>query len=309
MNGLLPSTHVRIAHLILAHKDPEINARVVRRLCEFSDVFIHIDKNSDVSCFEKLVEDTTNCFFIQKRLHCEWGGWNAIVAEIALIEAALAKGKYDRIVFLQGLDYPIKSNESIQRFFDENPETEFIRGCNCSISKEWYFRRRCRQLWFLNNQNCVKRFFQRIMSFLHIELRSGYIHYDGKRWPVFWGSAQWALTAECAQWIVDFFHSHGRFNRWFYYSFPVDELYFATVVMNSEWAQKTTNGGPETEKKGLVNWRNLHYFEYPKQIKIFTAADYELLTGRPELYCRKVTSELSMRLLDMLDSDSVSEPN
>ena len=71
------------------------------------------------------------------------GGVSAVEAEIELIREALHHGEYDRLVFLQGADYPIKPSADIKRFFEDNHDVEFIRGCNCTDSKDPYFWNRC----------------------------------------------------------------------------------------------------------------------------------------------------------------------
>ena len=64
--------------------------------------------------------------------------------------------------------------------------------------------------------------------------------------------------------------------------------------------------GPEPEHEGLTNWRNLHYFEYNDQIRIWDENDADFLLGRNELYIRKVDSEHSKKLLLLLDEVNLS---
>lgn len=71
--------------------------------------------------------------------------------------------------------------------------------------------------------------------------------------------------------------------------------------MNSPFAQKTLYRNQEFIGQ-LVDLRNLHYFEYPSVIKVFTEEDYILLQERDELYCRKVNTGESTSLLDMIDA-------
>ena len=78
-------------------------------------------------------------------------------------------------------------------------------------------------------------------------------------------------------------------------------MYFATVVMNSPFAASTAAGGPEPAQKGLVNWRNLHYFEYPGSIRVYEEKDLPFILNLPELYIRKVNTAQSTALLDRLD--------
>ena len=51
----------------------------------------------------------------------------------------------------------------------------------------------------------------------------------------------------------------------------------------------------------LVNWRNLHYYEYPREITVFNENDYEKLINKEELFIRKVKSGVSDKLIDMIN--------
>lgn len=296
---------MRIAHLILAHTDPRHIARLIKRVSTFSDVFVHIDAEADINSFLSEAGEVENCFWIQKRVHCSWGGWNAVIAEIELIRFALRQNDYDRLVFLQGADYPLKSNRRIEKFYRKYPDVEFIRACCCTGVKSPYFYEKCRYFLFYNNVNRLKTLANLITLNFHLKLHSGYIREKGRKYKVYWGGAQWALTGDCAKYVVEFYDTHKLFNHWFLHAFPADELYFTTVVMNSPFRNATSHHGPEPAEKGLVNWRNLHYFEYPPgKIKVLSEEDYGMLKKRPELYVRKVTTEDSSSLLDLLDQDS-----
>lgn len=287
--------------MILAHTDPKHIQRLARRLSSFSDVFIHIDSSVDIELFKEGLNDL-NVYFLEKRFHCEWGGGgNAVEAEIALLEFAQKNKRYERFVFLQGADYPIKSNQYIQQFYEKNINVEYIRACNCTLSDDPYFYEKCRYYLYPNHRNLIKKVHDKVIRYFRICLKNGKI-YDGKMtYDVFWGTAQWSITGDFAEYVVAFFRNNPEFNRWFLHSFPADELYFCTVIMNSEFRERTLSGGPEPARRGLANWRNLHYFEYSDSVRIFTDSDYQLLKNCKELYARKVNTEKSKKLLDMLD--------
>jgi len=299
-NRIIRDEIMRLAHLILAHKDPLHIKRLSNKLATFSDVFIHVDGKADISPFLNDLADCPNIYFTDSRYRCDWAGWGCVEGTIALIRRALNENKYDRLVFLQGLDYPLKAPHELLKYFEDNRNTEFIRACRISESNDYYFSSRCKSYWFYTNRNFIKRCANFITKKTRLRLRKGFIK-DDKRYDVYWGCAQWALTGNCASLILGFHDNHPNFNDWFYHSFPSDELYFHTIVFNSRYAANTIYGGAEPEKAGLVNWRNLHYFEYADQIKIFTKDDYPFLINRPEFYIRKVTTELSKDLLDMID--------
>lgn len=151
------------------------------------------------------------------------------------------------------------------------------------------------------NDSLPAKFWNLFNDHIPLYIRSGCYREGEERYPCYWGSAQWALTAECGAFMLDFVKGHPGFVRYYSHIFPCDETFFASILYNSEFARRTAKCGPEPEKRYLVNWRNLHYFEYPKQIRIFRQEDYEFLRQREELFVRKVCTGQSDGLLDMLD--------
>ena len=296
-----------LAYCILAHTDiAHITRPTFRLLGSGADVYIHFDANADDSGLRESLRTPLaegRAVLLENRLHCAWGGWNAVAAEIELLRTALERQNYDRLVFLQGLDYPLKSDSEILAFFEQNPTVEFIRGCNCSRSENPYFREKCRCFWNHNaKSSMIKKLTNGINRYLHPYLRSGRILCSGREYEVYWGSAQWALTGGCARYVVDWYTAHPEFNRWFYHAFPADEMYFQTVIFLSPYREKTMAQGPEPEQPGLTNWRALHYFEYGRTIKVMKQEDLPLLEKTNALYVRKVTTAESTALLDLLDS-------
>lgn len=121
----------KICYLILAYNDPENLYRLINRLNDRADFYIHIDKKSEIKEFTTLFEDYPNVTFIKDRVKVYWGGFSIVQAELNLVETALSKNNsYMRYVLLSGSDYPIKDTKEIHRFFEQNKDTEFIRGIN-----------------------------------------------------------------------------------------------------------------------------------------------------------------------------------
>ena len=131
-------------------------------------------------------------------------------------------------------------------------------------------------------------------------LFDGVIREKGQSLEMYYGTAQWAITRDCAKYIVDFERTHPKFNKIMrHVQFP-DEEYFHTIVHNSEFKYRCIKYD-EPEQRWLVNWRNIHYFEYPKEITVFDEKDYEKLMAREELFIRKVRKGISDKLMDMID--------
>lgn len=296
---------MRLAHLVLAHTDLNHVYRLTKRLLGFSDVFIHIDANTNASKLIEKLSNYDNCYFMNNRLHCDWGGWNAVRAEVELIRLAMQTKKYDRLVFLQGADYPIKTDVEVKDFFKKNNDVEYIRGCQISGIDDPYYWQKCRYISFMNNPNAVKRTLNFVSRKLKLKIRSGYITEGGNKYPVYWGGALWSFTGKCASYLLNFYDNHPKFNRWFWHAFASDELYFVTVIMNSPLKDRTYASGSEKPMKGTINWRTLHIWEYlPGRAKVYTIRDYDFLKRCKELYVRKVNSIDSKELLDKLDKEN-----
>ena len=303
---------MRIAFLNLCHTDPALVARSAKRLCADPDfdMYIHVDAKQDIEPFIRATEGIDRVFYTPNRHKVYWGGYNAIYACYELLRTALNSDRnYDYFVMMQNLDYPIKTNEEIKAFFEKHKGKEFLRGCPIAGTKDWEFARKYKLYYMKDNpygkapiSNPHKFFIALISSILSITTISfnGIIKEKDQDYSIYYGCAQWAVTRECAKYLDEFERTHHRFNkRMKIMQFP-DEEYFHTVIHNSKFRTRCMRYD-EPEARWLVNWRNLTYFEFPKEVTVLTKADYEKLKAQPDLFCRKVRSEVSWPLLDLLD--------
>ena len=304
---------MRIAFLNLCHTDPALVARCARKLCADPDfdMYIHVDAKQNIEPFEKHLCGIDRVYFTPGRHKVYWGGYNAIHACFELLRTALNSGRhYDYFVMMQNLDYPIKSNSYIKEFFETNNGKEFIRGCPIAGTKDWEFSRKYKLYYMKDNpygkasyKNPNKIFITAVSALLSLTTYgfNGIIKEHDGDYPIYYGCAQWAVTRECAEFLDEFEKTHPKFNkRMKIMQFP-DEEYFHTVVHNSKFRTHCIKYD-EPEQRWLVNWRNLTYFEFPREVSVLTKADYEKLKGLPDLFCRKVRSEVSGELLDLLDA-------
>ena len=303
---------MKIAFLNLCHTDPELVARCARRLCSDPDfdIYIHVDAKQDIKPFESVLKGLNRVYFTNARHKVYWGGYNAIHASYELLRTALrSERKYDYFVMMQNLDYPIKSNAEIKTFFEENKGKEFIRGCPIAETKDWEFARKYKLYYMKDNPygrasnlNPNKFLITAVSALLSLTTRgfNGIIHEKDKDYRIYYGCAQWAVTRECAIFLDEFERTHPVFNkRMKIMQFP-DEEYFHTAVHNSRFRNQCFKHD-EPEKRWLVNWRNLTYFEFPKEVTVLNEKDYDKLMQQPDLFCRKVRTGESDGLLDLLD--------
>lgn len=304
---------MKVAFLNLCHCEPEIVARVTNKLTANPnfDMYIHVDGKQEIKPFQSKLKDNSQVMFIRDRKKVYWGGYNAIEATYALLKAALSSERhYDRFVLLQNLDYPIRSNQEMEDFFKKYEEVEFIRGCNIGQTKDWHYARKYKiynkrddDFYLSKHSKGVKLLHDGIngVKSLGTIFFNGIIKENGERYVIHYGAAQWAVTRACAEYLVEFYNTHPKFNKTMkHIQFP-DEEYFHTIVHNSKFKKQCVKYD-EPVQRWLVNWRNLHYFEFPKEVTVFTEEDYPTIMKQEGiLFCRKVKSGVSDRLMDMID--------
>jgi hypothetical protein len=193
------------------------------------------------------------------------------------------------------------SNAAIEEFFERHPTTEFIRACNAARGRSRHIYSKSRHVLFFDRPNLLKKVCNKLTRIFDLRLRNGTVRTDDGPWDLHWGCAQFALTRAAVAYVL----SHAQrcsLRRQFDTIFPADEIYFHTLIFNSHFAARTMAGGAETGITDLVEARILHYFEYPDQVKIFTAGDDGYLRTRNEMFVRKVNTAQSTELLDRIDA-------
>lgn len=300
----------KIAYIYICHNNPDLLARVANILEYKSDaIFVHVDKKVDITSFVNACKKKSNVYFVENRVENYWGGFNSIVATMETFKVALEQGTFTRFVVLQGQDYPIVSPEDIHGFFKKNANIEFCKARDISISSEKRDYIKWSGYWLMDLPD--KFFFKIIRSIigrfncLGIKYRSGIFKYNNNDWHVYHGWAQVCLTRECIKHIVDIYENCDEFNKFIKHRFPPDEIYIQTIVHNSRFKENVSKD-EILYRTGEKSMLNCTYFEYPKQVTVFTEkSDWEWLCKTGCLFVRKVSNGKSRTLLDRIDRNIV----
>ncbi len=266
------------------------------------EVFIHYDGKFDLDPLERLVEDFSSINLIQDRYKVYWGGFSSVKAILKLLRAAFEKSNFERFVLFQGADYPIASNSEIRNFFSTNQMTEFIRASNISVSKKpiYFMKNRC--FWFYDRPNILKKVINNLNFWFPLKLRRAFIFDNQEKFSVYFGTAQWAITRDCANYVLNFVDNHPKFTSYMKSVFCPDEMFFHTIIYNSDFRNRTLYGDSEPCVRSIEDIRNLHYFEYPSsRIKVFEESHLDMLLKQECLFFRKADSTKSAVLLDKID--------
>ncbi|MEG0229362.1 MAG: beta-1,6-N-acetylglucosaminyltransferase, partial [Oscillospiraceae bacterium] len=116
------------AYLIMSHNEFDILIELLKDIDDNrNDIYLHIDKKIKNYPKDKLCAavKNSNLFFIPS-MKVNWGGYSQIECEMLLMKMACNKGNYDYYHLLTGVTFPIKNQDEIHKFFQDNNGMEFV---------------------------------------------------------------------------------------------------------------------------------------------------------------------------------------
>ena len=294
------SMRVKIAYIILAHKNPLQLARLVNRLSsEHSAFFIHIDKKVNIAGFESAL---LSCKANQiKLIHSEntrWGSIGMVKAMLNGIKDILkAEINFDYIIFLSGQCYPIKNVEYIHRFLESNKETTFVRYMklpNKSLGKEDGGLYRVKNYHYQNFKNRnLNKIINRCLKYSSVILPTRHTpyyiknHYSGETWMSF--------PINIAEYIINFIDINKDYLEFHKYSYCPDEMFIHTILLNSNDDKILSNLKNETLT--YIDWSK----PYPNRPAIMRCIDFNSLLKSDKLFARKFDMFIDNDILDIID--------
>jgi hypothetical protein len=276
-----PSSDMKIAFLILAHKNPKQLQMLLNALRHPGfDFYVHLDKKTNAKSFNYL-SSYENVFFIKKRAKIYWAAFGTIQATLNGFKE-IPLSNYDYVNVISAQDFPLKSANEIYEYILERKGTEFIT-CQ-SIEDEWPVAPRVKKYHLINWRIPGK---YRLGNFLTYILPERKFPFDYK----IVGRANWfTLTTKAIQYSLDFLNKNPSVIRYFKYCWGADEFIFSTILYNSLFKKKIAD--------------NLIYVDWSSGLahpKILTIDDYEVLKASPKLFARKFDMETDSLILKKLE--------
>ena len=277
------SPEMSVSYVVSAYKNLDQLARLVRVLARDSaPVAVHIDKKTDDRAYSKLVSDLSSMSSVRflERHTCHYGGFGHVQATLKGIDDLVARApNFSHLVLLTGQDYPIKPLAEIRAFFDSNAGRSYM-GHNALPSPLW------------SPRGGLDR-----IEYRHLRWRGKHLRLPGRRrFPrelvPYGGGAYWCLSRECVEIVSAFVGERPDVVRFFERVDVPDEIFFQTIVMNSELAPTVVND-------------NLRYIDWSRGPRpaVLDLADLEALRRSPKLLARKFDTRIDARVLDAIDRE------
>ena len=290
---------MRLAYLILAHKSPGQLQRLICRLSNSNaDVFIHIDqKAEDKTVFFNISSLYKNVFFIKQPVDVKWGGFSMIKATLNSLAEIVEYGVYDYVNLLSGLDYPIKSNKEITKFFAENNGREFIYYRE-NPSPDLPLGGSDRFGYYYDYDNTVAYKNEYELEMKARNIKRSFIHgmrpYHGSQW--------WSLTGRCIDYLLNTVVSNKELINYYRYTKFPDEQFFQTIIMNSEFARNVVNNNLRYIEWSNINWSTVDWTTSQAHPRTLMLRDFYKLKFSGKLFARKFDENTDTAIMDVIDT-------
>lgn len=272
--------------LIHAHKELSLLNKLINELFYKNFIiYLHVDLKSKIDI--NLIDDRVN--FINKRFDIVWGEFSQVSTTLYCIEQILKEqDNFSHIIFISGQDFPIKSNKEIDSFLDLNKDKSFISYSEISkknenINLKWRYD----HLHFPKNE-VVSRKWNSLLY--RLNLKKKFNREELKNTTYYYGSNWWVINRDLLEITIK--KSTQKIKKYFKYVHCSDELYFQTLLLNSEFSSAIINNNLR-----YLEWEN---YNHPK---ILTEKDYNLIIESDAFFCRKVDYKVSEKLLELLSKN------
>ena len=262
------------AYLILAHNEFEVLERLLQAIDdERNDIYIHFD--CKMSHYPDCRTSHARLIILTERIDVRWGDLSVVKAELALFNEAYQHGGYSYYHLLSGVDMPLKSQDYLHRFFEDNAGKEFIGYYQGDVTSEINRKVRKWHLFpgsFKQTNGVLRAGFIRLQQMVGFHRNAEIEFKKGTQWV--------SLTADCIAYLLQ--HKNGV-ERIYSHTFCADEIFVQTICWNSSFRDHIYDS--EDEARGclrMIGWKD-------NQIKEWVEEDFETLMDSSALFARKFT--------------------
>lgn len=290
------------AYLIMAHTNFEQLKIELKMLDDKrNDIYLHIDKkakNVDINDICSVIEDSN--IYLVKRHNVKWAGFSVVECELSLLKQAMNK-TYEYYHLLSGLDLPLRSQDEIHKFFQENKGKEFVsfdlpKIRDIEMDRVKYYRifqdkygrnRRNLGALLLYGIDELLIGIQKIFCMNRVK-EKGIIFQKGTQW--------FSITHQLAKEVLD---KEKWIKKNFLHTFGSDEMFLQTIVNNSELKERLYQNGlknPELACLRKIDWNRGKPYTWRKE-------DYKELMTSKCLFARKFDGNIDYEIIEKLNKN------
>lgn len=285
------------AYMIIAHNQFELLEKLIHKLDDKrNDLYIHIDakvKDFDFSYFASIAK-YSRVIFTDERINITWGDYSQVECEMLLLKTAVenedCENPYSYYHLISGVDLPIKTNDEIHSFFEENSSKEFIHYTNDTATQS--FENRIRYYHFFRKK---RNLFYKILAqiLLLVQKLFKVNRLKNTEIKVQKGCNWFSITREFARYIVS---NSPKYEKIFSRSYCADEVFIQTIAENSEFGKNLFMPNCNNNHYAcarLIDWKRGNPYVFRKE-------DYDMIKSSPCMFARKFDLNVDHEIVDML---------
>ena len=281
---------MKIAYIILAHRNPPQVARMLRALShDGASFFIHIDRKVAIEPFVTAVREMgLDPYFVPDREDVLWGGYSMVQATINAVSAALSAGPHDYYILLSGADYPIRSADALMAELGSGRH-EYVNRHRMPADHVGKPISRLQHPYRATRD--PRRPQARIINgLLRLLPKQDYKKVLGELEP-HGGSQWWCFSEPCIRYIMGFIESRPEFVDFFRTVKIPDEIMFHTILSKSPFEDRIKPALTFTtwERRGMS----------PRTL---TAAHLPQLRDCGRFFARKFDLDTDPGIFDLIDT-------
>lgn len=275
------------AYLIMTHGNFKVLKLLLRLIDdERNDIYIHIDKKCgevNIVQFTDVIKKS-NVYFVERHK----GGWGWILdIEYELFEQAYKK-KYSYYHLISGVDLPIKSQNYIHGFFEQNYGKLFV-----GFKEDYLFDYdRIERIHLFPQYYRTKNIFIRYLRsvFLLVQKKIGYKYRKSTEDFVFKKGPTWvSITHEFVGYLIN---NKNKVTNLYKFSFSSDEQFIQTLLYNSEFRPYIYDYVDQLHScMRYVNWKKGTKEYNAGSPSAITLADAREIVKTDRLFARKFSEE------------------
>jgi hypothetical protein len=262
-------------------------------------VVVHLDAKADEGSFSEM----PNVTFTTQRVNVNWGGFSVVSATNLVFRAALDLVEpNDHVVLLSGQCFPVRPLDS---FVEYLRTSSWRQHCQATLVFDGttYSEQRLRRKWYfdaipLRKASKLRKLNSAVRLALTCASRKKNASDFGRYQPV--AGSQWiALTRECLEDLLPIAESTD-YRAMFRHALAPDEMYFHTLVYNSEWRRETSSPMFEPRAMRVTSaFANFHFID-PTLTRQPDLSDLQQICLSGAYFTRKLSLPKSNPLLEEL---------
>lgn len=286
---------MRHAILIITHRNFEHLLYLIRYFDSDFDIYIHIDKKSQITEAEMcaLREEKQVCG-IYREYAINWGGYKFLQAILFLVKKVVEKSGVNYVHLISGSDIPTKKLGDFKIFFEDKPTYEYLRNFSLPTPR-WSGGGLTRLTYYHLNDYLNLRAPKNARWqhwFTRMQDKWGIQRKISTKLPRLYGGGNWwSLSMECVNYVAAYTCKHKRLLKRLRFSFAADEIYMQTVIMNSPFAARVVDNHLR-----YIDWQRRNG-NIPANLDI---SDLGKITDSPCLFARKIEFPVSGTLVEQL---------